>query len=109
MRTRRQRLPFTADKQPDSLPDFTHVEHRGHSLVVKWAPCKRLLSVRFRLAPPNKSPMIHKLKQQNRRHKFTPSNRLPNRRARLYLVNFLRTVRQYTPSAYLRATMGLLH
>jgi hypothetical protein len=53
--------------------------------------------------------MINKLKQQNRRQKFTPSNRLPNRRARLFLLNYLRTVRQDTSSAYLRAGMGLLH
>jgi len=52
--------------------------------------------------------MLHKLKQQTQRYKFTSSNRLPNRRARQFLLNYLRTVRLDTSSFYLRAAMGLI-
>jgi hypothetical protein len=76
--------------------------------MVKWAPCKRLPSVRFRPAPPNFYYVIHKLKQQITRYRFTPSNRLPNRRARQFLFNYLRLVREDTTSARLRAAMGLI-
>jgi hypothetical protein len=80
---------------------------RDHSLVVKWAPCKRLLSVRFRLVPLIFN-MLHKLRQQINRHKFTQSNRLPLRRARQFLMNRFRSVRVDLPSAPLRAAMGLV-
>ena len=80
---------------------------RGCSLVVKWAPCKRLLSVRFRPAPIN-SNMLHKLKQQINRYRLTSSNRLPTRRARQFLLNYLRLVREDTASFKLRAAMGLI-
>lgn len=78
----------------------------GCSLVVKWAPCKRLLSVRFRPAP--NFLVLHKLKQQAARYRLTPSNRLPNRRARQFLLNYLRLVREEAASSKLRAAMGLI-
>jgi len=52
--------------------------------------------------------MLHKLKQQTQRWRLTASNRLPNRRARQYLLNYLRTIRHHRPSAHLRAAMGLI-
>ena len=52
--------------------------------------------------------MLHKLKQGINRYRFTPSNRLPLRRARQFLMNRFRTVRSDTPSAPLRAAMGLV-
>lgn len=52
--------------------------------------------------------MLHKLKQQINRFKFTDSNRLPLRRARQFLMNRFRTVRLDMPSAPLRAAMGLV-
>jgi len=52
--------------------------------------------------------MLHKIKQHINRHRFTPSNRLPLRRARQFLMNRFRTVRYDTPSASLRAAMGLV-
>lgn len=52
--------------------------------------------------------MLHKLKQQITRFKFTDSNRLPLRRARQFLMNRFRTVRLDMPSAPLRAAMGLV-
>jgi hypothetical protein len=52
--------------------------------------------------------MLHKLKQQISRCKLTSSNRLPQRRARQFLLNYLRSVREETASARLRAAMGLI-
>lgn len=52
--------------------------------------------------------MLHKLKQGLYKHKLTPSNRLPLRRARQFLMNRFRTVRSDMPSAPLRAAMGLV-
>jgi len=52
--------------------------------------------------------MLHKLKQQTARYRFTSSNRLPNRRARQFLLNYLRLVREETTSSGLRAAMGLI-
>lgn len=52
--------------------------------------------------------MLFKLQQQIQRWRFTTSNRLPNRRARQYLLNYLRTNRYHRPSAHLRAAMGLI-
>jgi len=52
--------------------------------------------------------MIHKLKQQTQRYRFTPQNRLPNRRARRFLLNYLRYVREEFASYKLRAAMGLI-
>ncbi len=43
--------------------------------------------------------MLHKLKQQINRYKFTDSNRLPLRRARQFLMNRFRSVRLDMPSA----------
>ena len=53
-------------------------------------------------------PMLHKLKQQINRYRFTDSNRLPLRRARQFLMNRFRSVRLDMPSAPLRAAMGLV-
>ena len=53
--------------------------------------------------------MLHKLKQQTTRYKFTSSNRLPNRSARRFLLNYLRLVREDVVSFQLRAAMGLIH
>jgi len=52
--------------------------------------------------------MIHKLKQQTTRYRLTSSNRLPNRRARQFLLNYLRLVREDIASFKLRAAMGLI-
>jgi len=52
--------------------------------------------------------MLHKLKQQITRYKFTSSNRLPNRRARQFLLNYLRLIREDVASFKLRAAMGLI-
>ena len=52
--------------------------------------------------------MLHKLKQQTTRYRFTSSNRLPNRRARRFLLNYLRLVREVFASPKLRASMGLI-
>jgi hypothetical protein len=52
--------------------------------------------------------MLHKIKQHVSRYRFTPSNRLPLRRARQFLMNRFRAVRSDTPSAALRAAMGLV-
>jgi len=52
--------------------------------------------------------MLHKLKQQTTRHQLTSSNRLPNRRARQFLLNYLRLVRADVASFKLRAAMGLI-
>jgi len=52
--------------------------------------------------------MLHKLKQQITRYKFTSSNRLPNRRARQFLLNYLRFIREDVASFRLRAAMGLI-
>ena len=52
--------------------------------------------------------MLHKLKQQTTRYQLTPANRLPNRRARQFLLNYLRFVREDTASFQLRAAMGLI-
>jgi ribosomal protein S14 len=52
--------------------------------------------------------MLHKLKQQTTRYQLTSSNRLPNRRARQFLLNYLRFVREDTASFQLRAAMGLI-
>jgi hypothetical protein len=52
--------------------------------------------------------MLHKLKQNITRYRFTQSNRLPLRRARQFLMNRFRTIRSDTPSAPLRAAMGLV-
>lgn len=84
------------------------VPFRGHSLVVKWVPCKRLLSVRFRLTPPLLYDMLHKLRQNTLRYRFTSSNRLPLRRARKFLTNHIRMIRLETSSAPMRAAMGLI-
>lgn len=52
--------------------------------------------------------MLFKLKQQISRYRFTLSNRLPNRRARLFLINHLRALRnQRISSAAPRAALGL--
>lgn len=51
--------------------------------------------------------MLFKLKQQISRYRFTESNRLPNRRARLFLVNHLRLIRNYKSAAIARAALGL--
>lgn len=64
--------------------------------------------VRFPVAPQRKFPrMLFKLKQQISRYRFTESNRLPNRRARLFLVNHLRLIRNYKSAAIARAALGL--
>lgn len=60
------------------------------------------------LAGSTQNTMLHKLKQQINRFKFTDSNRLPLRRARQFLMNRFRTVRLDMPSAPLRAAMGLV-
>lgn len=60
------------------------------------------------LAGSTQNVMLHKLKQQINRFKFTDSNRLPLRRARQFLMNRFRTVRLDMPSAPLRAAMGLV-
>jgi ribosomal protein S14 len=52
--------------------------------------------------------MLHKLKQQTNRYKLTPSNRLPNRRARQFLLNYFRFIREDIASYKLRAAMGLI-
>ena len=52
--------------------------------------------------------MLHKLRQQIQRHRFTSSDRLPNRRARRFLLNYLRLVRTGTASFRLRGAMGLI-
>lgn len=52
--------------------------------------------------------MLHKLKQQTTRYKRTVSNRVPNRRARQFLLNYLRFVREDIASYKLRAAMGLI-
>lgn len=52
--------------------------------------------------------MLHKIRQQLSRHKFNQSNRTPLRRARQFLMNRFRIVRFDTPSAPLRAAMGLV-
>lgn len=52
--------------------------------------------------------MLHKLKQQTQRFRFTSSDRLPNRRARRFLLNYLRFVRAGTASYRLRGAMGLI-
>jgi ribosomal protein S14 len=52
--------------------------------------------------------MLHKLKQQTQRYKFTPSNRLPNRRARQFLLNYLRFIREDIASYKIRGAMGLI-
>jgi ribosomal protein S14 len=52
--------------------------------------------------------MLHKLKQQISRYKFTPSNRTPNQRARQFLLNYLRYVRVDLASYKLRGAMGLI-
>jgi len=52
--------------------------------------------------------MLHKLRQQIQRHRFTSSDRLPNRRARRFLLNYLRLVRAGTASFRLRGAMGLI-
>jgi ribosomal protein S14 len=52
--------------------------------------------------------MLHKLRQQINRHRRTLSNRVPNRRARQFLLNYLRFVREDTASYKLRAAMGLI-
>jgi len=52
--------------------------------------------------------LLHKLKQQTTRYRFTASNRLPNRRARRFLLNYLRFIRAETISPELRAAMGLI-
>lgn len=51
--------------------------------------------------------MLFKLKQQISRYRFTESNRLPNRRARLFLVNHLRLIRNHKSAAIARAALGL--
>ena len=56
----------------------------------------------------NLSEMLHKLKQQTTRYRLTSSNRLPNRRARQFLLNYLRFVREDAASFKLRAAMGLI-
>jgi ribosomal protein S14 len=56
----------------------------------------------------NSAPMLHKLKQQTTRYRLTSSNRLPNRRARQFLLNYLRFIREDTASYKLRAAMGLI-
>jgi len=52
--------------------------------------------------------MLHKLKQQITRYQFTPSNRTPNRRARQFLLNYLRLVRVDVASYKIRGAMGLI-
>lgn len=52
--------------------------------------------------------MLHKLKQNTLRYRFTSSNRLPLRRARQFLLNHIRTIRLETSSAPMRAAMGLI-
>jgi ribosomal protein S14 len=52
--------------------------------------------------------MLNKLKQQTQRWSLAPSNRLPSRRARHFLVNYMRMVRFNAPSAPLRAAIGLV-
>jgi len=52
--------------------------------------------------------MLHKGRQQIHRFRFTPAHRLPTRRARHFLTNYIRTVRSDIPSAPLRAALGYL-
>lgn len=52
--------------------------------------------------------MLHKLKQNTLRYRFTSSNRLPLRRARQFLLNHIRMIRLETSSAPMRAAMGLI-
>jgi ribosomal protein S14 len=56
----------------------------------------------------NNNHMLHKLKQQTTRYRLTSSNRLPLRRARQFLLNYLRLVREEATSPKLRAAMGLI-
>jgi hypothetical protein len=79
--------------------------------MVEYAPCKRVTSVRFRPAPNSLSWytfMLHKTRQFTLRCRFTPSNRLPIKRARHYLTSRLRAVRSEKPSAHIRAAIGLI-
>jgi len=52
--------------------------------------------------------MLHKLRQNTLRYRFTSSNRLPLRRARKFLTNHIRMLRLETSSAPMRAAMGLI-
>jgi hypothetical protein len=52
--------------------------------------------------------MLHKLKQQTTRYKRTVSNRVPNRRARHFLKNYLRLARAEIASYKLRGALGLI-
>jgi hypothetical protein len=80
--------------------------------MVEYAPCKRVTSVRFRPAPKHclswYTFMLHKTRQFTLRYRFTPSNRLPLKRARHYLTSRLRAVRSEKPSAHIRAAIGLI-
>lgn len=52
--------------------------------------------------------MLHKLRQMTNRYKLTSSHRLPMRRARHFITNELRLVREERPSGPLRAAIGLI-
>jgi len=52
--------------------------------------------------------MKHKVKQQITRYRFTASNRTPNRRARQFLLNYLRYLRVDRASYKIRGAMGLI-
>ena len=52
--------------------------------------------------------MLHKLRQMTSRYRLTSSNRLPTRRARQFITNQLRVIREERSSGPLRAAMGLI-
>jgi ribosomal protein S14 len=52
--------------------------------------------------------MLHKLKQQTKYWKLTPSNRLPHLRSRQFLLNILRLTRVDKSSGSIRAAMGMV-